>query len=641
MGFERLAMALQGKTSNYDTDVFTPLLSEIENITGQKYAATDSKKDVAFRVLSDHVRAIAFTIADGQLPSNNGAGYVIRRILRRAVRYAYSYLDYPKPVLHRLIPVLTQQMGDFFPELAKQQSFIAKVILEEEQSFLKTLESGLKRFKMVEEQLAKTGDKTIPGQAAFELKDTYGFPIDLTRLMASEKGLTIDEKAYDAALEEQKQRARAATKLETGDWVILEDGVDGEFIGYDFLESESKVTKYRQIKQKDKVLYQIVLDKTPFYAESGGQVGDTGYLAFGEEKISVTDTKKENDLIVHFVKKLPENIELSCQAVVNGKRRFLITNNHTATHLLHAALRDVLGEHVHQKGSLVHPDYLRFDFSHFQKVEAGELKRIESQINEKIRENIPLTELPNIPIEDAKAMGAMALFGEKYGDFVRVIMFDKDYSVELCGGTHVKATGEIGFCKITTETSLAAGVRRIFCVTGPTAYELISNSMDSLGTIQQIYKKPKDIIGTIEATLAENAALKKEIESMLMEKAGMLKNELKQQAQNINGVQFIGKQVQVSHADMVKKMAYDLKNEVSNLFLVLGSEINGKAHLTLMFDEQLTQEKNLNAGKLIRELAKNIKGGGGGQAYYATAGGKDASGLDKAIQAAKEIAESL
>ncbi len=641
MGFERLCMVLQGKKSSYDSDVFSPIIAQIEALTGATYEATNEQKDIAIRVISDHIRAITFCINDGQLPSNTGAGYVIRRILRRAVRYAFSYLGRKEATLYLLVPVLVEQFKELFPEIVDNQTFIQKVIQQEENSFLRTLESGLKRFSTIEQQLANNTQTEINGQAAFELYDTYGFPIDLTRLIAQEKGLTIDEAGFRAAMQEQKDRAREAAKVDTGDWNILQDAIDCKFVGYEQLSVKSQVLRWREVKQKKKTFYQIVLDETPFYAESGGQVGDVGFLQFGEERVSVTDTKKENNLIIHFVKKLPADITLPCTATVNAGKRQLTANNHTATHLLHAALRNHLGEHVQQKGSLVNSDYLRFDFSHFSKLTDDELSGIEREINAKIRENIVLEDLRNVPIEEAKEMGAMALFGEKYGDFVRVVVFDRGYSVELCGGTHVQATGELGFCKITTETSVAAGVRRVEAVTGKAAYDLINSELTTLTAIKRLFKNPPKLVQVVEGALSENETLKKEIESMHMAQAGVIKNDLKGRAEDINGVQFIAEKVKVKNTDMVKKIAYDLRKEVDNLFLVLGADINGKAHLTLMFDDQLTAEKSLNAGKMIRDLAKHIQGGGGGQPFYASAGGRKPEGIEKAIDESRKIVEAL
>lgn len=640
MGFERLCMALQEKHSNYDTDVFMPIIKKISQLTENPYGKTE-KIDIAIRVISDHIRAIVFTINDGQLPANTGAGYVVRRILRRAVRYAYSYLNYKQPLLHQLVGTLLAQFADFYPELKKNKSFIEEVILEEEASFLRTLASGLKRLQQIEQQTIDKKQALVNGTAVFELYDTFGFPIDLTRLIVGEKGLSIDEAGFELAMEAQKERARAATKIDTGDWVKLSNHPQCTFVGYDTLTTTSQIIRYRKVSQKKKTFYQLVLDQTPFYAESGGQVGDVGYLKFGEEKISIVDTKRENDLIIHLVKKLPKDVLAPCQAVVNASKRQLTCNNHTATHLLHAALRTVLGEHVHQKGSLVSPDYLRFDFSHFAKLDAKQLHEIEMIVNQRIMENIALEELRNIPIEQAKEMGAMALFGEKYGNTVRVIIFDKDYSIELCGGTHVRATGEIGLCKIITETSVSAGVRRIEALTGPTAYEYVTMELNKLKAIRQVFKQPKKIVENVQALAAENSKLQKEIEGLYFEKAAQIKNVLKEQVETIQGLSFIGKQIEVANTDMVKKIAYDLRNEVPNLFLVLGAKVAEKAHLTVMFDDELTKVKGLHAGKIIRNLAKHIKGGGGGQPFYASAGGKNPAGIDKAISEARTMAEEL
>ncbi len=642
MGFERLSMVLQGKKSSYDTDVFAPIIDKITQITGVPYTRTDEKKDIAIRVIADHVRAITFTIVDGQLPSNNGAGYVIRRILRRAVRYAYSFLNYQQPIVHQLIPILVKQFDGIFPGIKESSELVQRVVIEEEKSFLRTLDAGLKRFKNIENKVKADGKSIIDGATAFELYDTYGFPLDLTQLIASEAALEIDHEGFKAAMKEQQDRARAAGKIDSGDWhSVHQTESHSQFVGYDHLEADARVVKYREVKQKKKTYYQIVLDITPFYAESGGQVGDIGYLAFGEEKISVKDTKKENELFLHFVNKLPKDIEAPVKAVVNAKKRKLTANNHTATHLLHAALRNVLGDHVHQKGSYVDDNYLRFDFSHFAKVSPEELAKIEAEMNAKVRANIPLEVLSGIPIDEAKAMGAQALFGEKYGDTVRVVIFDRNYSIELCGGTHVNATGELGLCKIVTETSIAAGVRRIEVLSGEKAYEHVEKTYQMVDAMKTLFKNPTKLLEQVQQLAEENPKLRKEIERMQMEKAGVIKNKLKGEAIDINGIQFIGKRLQVANADMVKKIAYDLRKEVPNLFLILGAEINSKAHLTLMFDDELTQAKALNAGKMIRTLARNIKGGGGGQAFYASAGGKNPQGIDQAINEAKQLAEGL
>ncbi len=640
MGFERLCMALQGKTSSYDTDLFTPIISQISALTGFEYGK-ELETDIAMRVIADHIRAISFAITDGQSPSNTGAGYVIRRILRRAVRYYYSYLNRQEPMLYLLLPTVVEQFTDIFPELKANLANLEEEIKREENQFLRTLKSGLKRLSSMEEQLKKEGKTVLDGREVFVLYDTYGFPKDLTRLITSEKGISVDEAGFKVAMEEQKQKGKKDANKELGDWVNVRDFVETEFVGYDELETDSQVIRYRQIKQKKKTSYQLVLNVTPFYAESGGQAGDEGMLVFGEEKIGISDTQKENGLIVHYTNKLPSDINQPCRAIVHQEKRTLTTKNHTATHLLHAALREVLGDHVEQRGSSVTPASFRFDFSHHSKISYEDLERVEKIVNEKIRENIPLQELRNIPIEEAKAMGAMALFGEKYGDAVRVIIFDKYFSVELCGGTHVKATGEIGFCKVTTETSIAAGIRRIEAITGPAAFEEISSTYRMMHEMRQLLKSSQGLLENVRALVEENPKLKKEVERMEMEQAGVIKNKLKTTVKEINGIHFIGTRLEVKNADMVKKIAFDLRKEVSNLFLVIGAEINSKAHLTLMFDDALVQAKELNAGKLIRELAKNIKGGGGGQAFYASAGGKDPQGIDKAISEAEKLVETL
>lgn len=637
MGFERLVRAVQGKTSNYDTDIFMPLIEQIEKISGKKYGQSETT-DIAMRVLADHIRAISFAIADGQLPSNNGAGYVIRRILRRGVRYAYSTLNYQQPLLCQLVPVLAQQMGGQFAELLAQQQFIQRVVIEEENSFLRTLDAGLKKFNQIEEQTRSKNSTQIDGETAFELYDTYGFPIDLTRLIARERSLTVDETGFAVAMQAQKERARAATKADAGDWVLLQDTQDFQFVGYEEFDVYTQVVKYRDVTQKGKKQYQIVLAKTPFYAESGGQVGDTGTLQFGSQVILVKDTKKENDLIVHFTDKLPDEIDQPCRAVIDSELRQQTAGNHSATHLLHAALRQVLGDHVHQKGSLVNPEHLRFDFSHFAKVSDEELQQIEQIVNKKIWENIVLEELRNVPIAEATQMGAMALFGEKYGNRVRVIIFDRNYSIELCGGTHVQATGEIGLCKITAETAVAAGVRRVEAVTGYGAYQLARQESEQLSEVRHLLSNPPDLLKMVKQTIDENIRLRKELERMQMERAGQLKNDLKQYIETVggsNGVQFVARRVEVANADMVKKIAYDLRNEVENLFLVLAAVIGEKPHITVMIDEGLVKSKGYNAAVIVRELAKHVQGGGGGQAFYATAGGKDTGGIDKAVAAAR------
>jgi alanyl-tRNA synthetase len=650
MGFERLVRVLQDKTSNYDTDVFQHLIQFIAEKSGKKYNAAAKPGEegwneaVAMRVLADHVRAVSFTIADGQLPSNNKAGYVIRRILRRAVRYQYQYLGFKEPFLNQLVPLLAKQFEGVFDELWNQRDFVQKVVLEEEISFLRTLTQGITYFENnVVGTVASNGSgdqSKIPGSVAFLLSDTYGFPLDLTELMAREKGLSVDLEGFEKALAEQKARSRAATAIDTGDWVVLRDEDTTEFTGYDETETIAHIVKYRKVTAKGKEQYQIVLDKTPFYAESGGQVGDTGELVFpAGEVINVTDTKKENTLIVHFVDKLPseEAIDDALTAIVDPARRTSIMSNHSATHLLHSALKQVLGSHVNQKGSLVNDEYLRFDFSHFAKVTDLELAEIEAIVNQKVRENIPLKEERNVAYHVAINSGVTALFGEKYGEYVRVITFDDNFSKELCGGTHVKATGNIGYFKIITESAVAAGVRRIEAITGIGAENYINQQSQLIDQLKELLKNPKDIGKSIESLLDENSKLKKEIEKSVLEKSAGLKNELAKKAQNINGINFIAEKVALPNADAVKNLAYQLKDIVSDLFLVLAADFEGKPNITVMISENLVKDKGLNAGNIVRELAKEIQGGGGGQPFFATAGGKDVGGLDRVLEKAKSF----
>lgn len=646
MGFERLVRVLQGKSSNYDTDVFQPLISFIAEKSGKPYNSNSRPGEdgwneaVAMRVLADHIRAISFAIADGQLPSNNKAGYVIRRILRRAVRYSYQYLGFKEPFLNQLVPLLAEQFKGVFDNLYEQKDFVKKVILEEEISFLRTLGEGLKLFNAyvsVTPEHANDID-VVSGETAFLLSDTYGFPIDLTELIAREKGLTVDMTGFEKALQEQKIRSRAATAIDTGDWVVLREDDAVEFTGYDETESIAHIVKYRKVKAKGTEQYQIVLDKTPFYAESGGQVGDRGELVFPDgEVVEVTDTKKENGLIVHFTDKLPQDIDDALTAIVDPALRDRTNSNHSATHLLHAAMKQVLGAHVNQKGSLVNPDYLRFDFSHFAKVTDEELGQIEAIVNQKVRENIPLKEERSVVYAEAISSGVTALFGEKYGEYVRVITFDDEFSKELCGGTHVKATGQIGFFKIVSESAVAAGVRRIEAITGIAAENYIIEQTRLVQQLRELLKNPKDITKSVESLLEENSRLKKEIEKSVMEKSAGLKNELAKKAEQLNGINFIAQKVQLPNADAVKNLAYQLKDIVSNLFLVLAADIDGKPSLTVMIAENLVKEKNLNAGTIVRELAKEIKGGGGGQPFFATAGGNDISGLDRALEKARSF----
>ncbi|WP_443947198.1 alanine--tRNA ligase [Pedobacter sp. AW1-32] len=631
MGFERLVRVLQEKTSNYDTDVFQPLIQFISDKAGIQYGV-DEKTDIAMRVMSDHIRAISFVIADGQLPSNNKAGYVIRRILRRAVRYAYTFLNFKEPFLNQLVPLLAEQFKGVFDELFSQQDFVQKVILEEEVSFLRTLSTGIQRFEKYQPK-----DNLVEGNFAFELSDTFGFPIDLTELMAKEKGWSVDLSGYELALKKQKDDSRAATAIDTGDWVVVNDDEQSIFVGYDDLEFETEILKYRKVKAKGKEQYQIVLRQTPFYAESGGQVGDTGRLEDHSRQfwVDVTDTKKENGLTVHFTDILPDNMEGKFWAVVDEDKRILTEDNHSATHLLHAALKQVLGVHVNQKGSLVNPDYLRFDFSHFAKVTDDELAQIEVIVNQKIRQNIKLKEQRNVPYQDAIESGVTALFGEKYGDFVRMITFDDHFSKELCGGTHVKATGQIGSFKIVSESAVAAGVRRIEAITADKAEQFFLDQRKELGHLKTLLNGTKDLSASVQALLDENAKLKKEIEKSTLERVETLKHEIVHHVRGIDGVNLIAKHIDLPNADAVKNLAFSLKAMVDNLFLVFTSEVDGKPSITVMVSEHLVKDKGLDASKIVRELAKEIQGGGGGQAFYATAGGKNAAGLKAVLEKAE------
>jgi len=633
MGFERLCMVVQNKQSNYDTDVFQPIIQYIASASDIKYGASE-KSDIAMRVLADHIRAISFTIADGQLPSNNKAGYVIRRILRRAVRYQYTFLNVKEPFLYRLVPVLANQMAEVFPELKAQQDFVQKVIQEEELSFLRTLEVGLKKLDQIKTELKS---KVIDGKVVFELYDTFGFPVDLTALIARESGLTIDEEGFTKEMAAQKERSKKAAETETGDWTLVKDEDKIEFVGYDQLKAHSKIVKYRKVSSKAKDQYQIVLDVTPFYAESGGQAGDTGYLQHGKEKIAVVDTKKENDLIIHFTDRLPGEMGVDFEAVVDVKRRTLTENNHSATHLLHAALKQVLGAHVNQKGSYVSDKILRFDFSHFSKMTDEELAKVEKIVNEKVRENIYLDEKRNVPINDAKKLGAMALFGEKYGEFVRVITFNKDYSIELCGGTHVAATGQIGLFKIIGESSVAAGVRRIEAVTAIEAENYVNEQLAALHQVAEILKGPKDIVKAALELVEEKSKLQKQLEELYAKQGKEIKEQLLGKIYKPNGVNYIIEKVEIASADALKQIAFDLKAKVDDLYLVLAADIEGKPQITVMLSDNLVSDKKLNASNIVRELAKEIQGGGGGQPFYATAGGKDIKGLDRVVEKAKEI----
>lgn len=703
MGFERLVRVLQGKTSNYDSDVFQPMIQFIAEKSGKKYNSAAKPGDadwndaVAMRVLADHIRAISFAIADGQLPASNKAGYVIRRILRRAVRYSYQTLDFKEPFFNELVPLLAEQFKGVFDELYAQKDFVQKVILEEEVSFLRTLKSGIDRFEAYivtlidpnkkeliqakynlkdflnknipeadtdsknyrEEYYAALVGKVIPGDFAFELQDTYGFPIDLTQLMARERGIDVDIEGFNQALKGQKLRSRAATAVSAGDWVVLRGGDNTNFVGYDEIQTDCDILKYRKVTAQGKEQYQLVLNRTPFYAEGGGQVGDTGFLTsewYDEQKgplvFEITDTKKENGLIIHYANLqpyysvetgkekewiLPNPMPTRFMAYVNQVKRIMTNANHSATHLLHAALKETLGEHVNQKGSLVNPDQLRFDFSHFQKVTDDEIEVLERIVNEKVRAGIPLKEERNVWYNDAIASGVTALFGEKYGDFVRVITFDDKFSKELCGGTHVKNTAEIGFFKITGESAVAAGVRRIEAITSYNSLNYIQEEGRLVKNLKELLRNPADLSKSVENLIEDNNRMKKELEKAVLLKASGLKDDLAKTAEVINGINFIAQKVELPNADAIKNLAYNLKDIVPNLFLVLAANINGKPSITVMIDEALVKEKGLHAGNIVKELAKEVKGGGGGQPFFATAGGSDVSGIDNALAKAKSF----
>jgi len=632
MGLERLAMALQGKQSNYDTDLFQTLIKSLEKVSGKKYG-TNEETDIALRVISDHIRAIAFSIADGQLPSNTGAGYVIRRILRRAIRYGYQTLGLKEPFMCELSNVLREVMGNPFEELINQKDIIYKVIKEEEISFFRTLELGIKRIEGIIASTKENKKSVIDGVAVFELYDTFGFPIDLTSLIARENGLTIDEVAFDIELQKQKDRSRAATSFQTDDWVQVNSDVSTEFLGYDDYHLKVNIIKYRKVSQKKKEFYQLVFDKTPFYPEGGGQVGDQGFISANEEKVQIFNTKKENNLIIHLTEKLPTSINSTFDAQINFSNRISTAKNHSATHLMHEALRSVLGDHVEQKGSLVNSKYLRFDFSHFSKVTDEELKQIEQIVNKDIQEKIALHEKRNTPIEEAKTMGAKALFGEKYGEEVRVIQFGK--SIELCGGCHVANTSDIGVFKITTETAVAAGIRRIEAITGETAINYFKEKEALLDEINSLLKNPKDIVKQIADTLANNQKLTKEVEKFQAEKAKNIKTSLKDKIQTIGNISFLGESVELDGGS-IKDILFQLKGEQENFVGVLGGKNEDKCTLSIIISESVVSDLKLDAGKMIREVSKHIQGGGGGQAFFATAGGKNAQGLPLAIAEIKE-----
>lgn len=651
MGFERLCMAIQGKKSNYDTDVFLPSILVLENLSGKKYISEfenpavpiteeQNKINIAMRVVADHIRAVAFAIADGQLPSNAKAGYVIRRILRRAVRYGYSNLGLHEPFFHKLVPVLAQQFEGVFPELYQQRDFVENVILEEEKSFLRTLEAGLKRLDHITQQLQTEGKTIIAGEEAFELSDTFGFPLDLTALIAREKGFEIDQEGYEKALTAQKQRSRMDAAKEATDWIEVRDAEATDFIGYDNFESISQILKFRKVKTKTGFEYHIVLDRTPFYAEMGGQVGDQGTLLLQGgtghgEIVRIVDTKKENDLFIHIVQD-PVNEQFLAEAdtvlaQIDQDRRAKIARNHSATHLMLAAMRSILGNHVTQKGSYLDDKVLRFDFSHFSKVSPEELERIEDLVNEKIRLDIILDEKRNVPIQEALQAGATATFGEKYGDYVRVITFEPGFSTELCGGTHVTSTGQIGLFKFLSEGSVSAGIRRVEAVAGEGALSYIRQQEQTLAALKELLRHPKDLIKQTQSLLEERTTLAKKVEALQNEKIQLLKKQLIERAEDNKSFKLIVSKVDVPNADGLKKLSYDLKDEIPNLIAVLGAEIEGKPFLSVYIAEDLVKEAGLHAGQIVKELAKEIRGGGGGQPFFATAGGSDPSGLDRAL----------
>ena len=635
MGFERLVRALQGKHSNYDTDIFQPTIQAISQMSGLEYGKEENV-DVAMRVIADHLRAVAFSIADGQLPSNAKAGYVIRRILRRAVRYGYTFLNRKEAFMYKLLPVLIETMGDAYPELIAQKSLIEKVIKEEEEAFLRTLETGIRLLDKKMEETKAAGKTTISGVDAFTLYDTYGFPLDLTELILREHGMDADIEEFNVEMQKQKERARNAAAVETGDWVILREG-ETEFVGYDFFEYDAEILRYRQVKQKNKVLYQIVLDKTPFYAEMGGQVGDTGWLINGDEKIVVIDTKRENNLPIHLVEKLPQDVSAVFTAKIDTKKRIQCECNHSATHLLHEALREVLGTHVEQKGSYVSPSALRFDFSHYQKVTDEEIRKVERLVGEKIRANYPLEEHRNMPIEEAKKLGAMALFGEKYGDNVRIVKYGT--SIELCGGTHIPATGMIGSLRVVGESSVAAGIRRIEAVTAEAAEDYTFVLQDSIRELRAMFNNVPNLALTIRKSIEENAELKKQINDYVKEKVQHLKKELVANAQEKNGVKVIVFKGN-ANVEVIKDLAFQIKGEApmdGKIFFVGGIKDGAKCALMVALSEGLVKE-GLHAGKLVKDAAKHIQGGGGGQPHFATAGGKNPEGLDVAVDSILESA---
>lgn len=635
MGFERLCMVLQQKLSSYDTDLFTPYIQFLEGRSGIKYTSSyhsDQKADMAMRVIADHIRAVSFTIADGALPGSGGAGYVVRRVLRRAVRYYYSFLDIQEPVLFEMVNLVADFYQDVFPEVAHQRAFITKVILEEEKSFLRTLEAGLKKLDSLE-----FVDKRIDGDTAFLLYDTYGFPIDLTRLIARDRGLSIDESGFDMALQQQRNRAKADAQKSVGDWQVLST-IESEFVGYDSLVvKDAGITRYRTVTIKGKPQYQAVLDKTPFYAEGGGQVGDTGVLQNESEQIKVLDTVKENNLFIHILDRWPENPESRFVAKVNEDKRHLTENNHSATHLMHAALRDVLGSHVNQKGSLVNDQYLRFDFSHFQKMTPTEIKAVEGIVNKKIRSNIVREERRDVPIAEAEKEGAMMLFGEKYGERVRMITFESGFSVELCGGCHVPATGQIGLFKITSESAIAAGVRRIEAVTADGAEAYLDQQLSELQAVRDCFKNSSGLPGQVSNLLEENKVLQKKIEKLQSAQVGNMKGDLLEKMVELDGINFLAEVIEGGDSKSLKNLIFQLEKDATDAVIILGLKSEEKAQIMVAISRSLVDSKNLHAGNIVKELAKHIRGGGGGQPFFASAGGSYPEGLHLAIQSAREI----